>query len=96
MTMPRSRSRKPVFVGGVTGFGEICTDIIYARAFLNGEEIYYPWTTWKRITSESGLGPSNPDSSDFTAFRHTPRKNVTSRETVKKVMDRLLRGPTSV
>lgn len=63
-------SRKPVFVGGVTGFGEICIDIICARAFPNGEEIYYPWTTWKRITSESGLGPSNPDSSDFTAFRH--------------------------
>jgi len=66
-------SRKPVFVGGVTGFGEICTDIyiyiICARALLNGEEIYYPWTTWKGITSESGLGPSNPDSSDFTAFQ---------------------------
>lgn len=72
-------SHKPVFVGGITGFGEICTNVkktrvsvrgtlqtnkisrARARAILNGEEIYH--STWKRITSESSWGPSNPDSS---------------------------------
>lgn len=41
-------SRKPVFVGGVTGFGEICTDVIRAA----GERTEMKSTTRGRPGSE--------------------------------------------
>lgn len=69
-------SRKPVFVGGVTGFGEICTDIIRARAPERRGNLP-PVDDLEANYVRIELGSIEPRFLGFYCFPARRRKNVT-------------------